>query len=95
MTPKSIGVIYLSDPTSKSSLKTLGPGIVELLLRQALVYQQTDWHVQSNIPLFFEGGMITVFKVKMLKKRKLVICTGRRKRPQYTHPKDPIFELNS
>ena len=57
------GFINWSGPTSKSSLRTIGPGIVELSLGQALVYRRTDRptdrHVQSNIPLFFEGGIIT------------------------------------
>ena len=34
MTSKSIGVIYWSNPTSTSSLKTIGEGIVKLSLGQ-------------------------------------------------------------
>ena len=53
MTSKSIGYVYWSSPTSKSSLRTISQGIVELSLGQALVYRRTDRHVQSNIPLFY------------------------------------------
>ena len=56
MTSTSIGFVYWSSPTSKSSLRTKGSCIVELSLGQAFVYRRTDRHVQSNIPLFFQGA---------------------------------------